>query len=235
MTKPLLNIAGIRASYGKVVALHSIDLQLYEGEIVAILGANGAGKTTLLNCISGIVPIAAGQIHYASQPIHGMKPWQLSKLGISHVPEGREIFPSMSVRENLMVVDAFGNGPVFTVDDVLEMFPRLLERIEQMAGNLSGGEQQMLAIARGLMARPKLMLFDEPSLGLSPVISKLVLSAIAGLKERGVSSILVEQNMSAALAISDRAYVLRVGRVVKQGSSADVADKEEMRAAYLGS
>lgn len=235
MNKPLLEIAGIRASYGKVVALHSIDVQLYEGEIVAILGANGAGKTTLLNCISGIVPITGGQIHYAGQSLQGMKPWQLSKLGISHVPEGREIFPSMTVRENLMVVDAFGNGPIFTVEDVLEMFPRLLERIEQMAGNLSGGEQQMLAIARGLMARPKLMLFDEPSLGLSPVISKLVLSAIAHLKTRGVSSILVEQNMSAALAISDRAYVLRVGRVVKQGPSAEIANKEEMRTAYLGS
>lgn len=234
MSKPLIQVTSLRACYGKVTALQGIDIQVNAGEVVAILGANGAGKTTLLNCLSGVLPTAEGDIHYEGQSIKGMKPWQLSIRGISHVPEGREIFPSMTVKENLMVVDAFGNGPVFTVADVLEMFPRLQERIGQMAGNLSGGEQQMLAIGRGLMARPSLMLFDEPSLGLSPAISKLVLSSISQLKKKGVSCILVEQNMKGALAISDRAYVLRVGRIVKHGRANEIANIDEMRAAYLG-
>lgn len=140
----------------------------------------------------------------------------------------------MTVAENLEVVDSFGPGPEFGMDDVLAMFPRLRERIEQMAGNLSGGEQQMLAIGRGLMARPRLMLFDEPSLGLSPMISKLVLSTIAQLRHKGVASLLVEQNMRAALKISDRAYVLRVGKIVKEGKASEVSNTEDMREAYLG-
>ena len=155
-----------------------VSLSVNRGEIVAILGANGAGKTTLLNAISGVLPIAAGRIEFAEKRIDGRKPWTLSRAGISHVPEGREIFPSMTVEANLKIVDAFGSGPVFSVEDVLNMFPRLRERYRQAAGNLSGGEQQMLAIGRGLMARPRLILFDEPSLGLSPFFSKFVLGAI---------------------------------------------------------
>jgi branched-chain amino acid transport system ATP-binding protein len=230
----LLRVDGISASYGKVVALREVSLSVGSGEIVAILGANGAGKTTLLNAISGVLPISAGLINFEGRRIDGSKPWRLSRLGISHVPEGREIFPSMTVEANLMVVDAFGGGPVFTVDDVLAMFPRLKERFRQAAGSLSGGEQQMLAIGRGLMARPKLILFDEPSLGLSPFFTKVVLGAIAKLRDKGLSALLVEQNMRAALRIADRAYVLRVGSLVREGRAAEIASAPDIQEAYLG-
>jgi branched-chain amino acid transport system ATP-binding protein len=234
MSNAILRIDSIHAVYGKVVALNGVSLCVAPGEIIGILGANGAGKTTLLNSITGMVPVVKGEIYFEGHSILGLKPWQLARLGIIHVPEGREIFPAMTVEENLSVVDAFGNGPVFTVDDILEVFPRLYERFGQRAGNLSGGEQQMLAIGRGLMARPRLMLFDEPSLGLSPAISKLVLSTIGKLGAKGVSSLLVEQNMRAALRITDRAYVLRGGRVVKEGVVAEISDLGDMREAYLG-
>jgi branched-chain amino acid transport system ATP-binding protein len=230
----LLRVESVSAAYGKVVALREVSLSVREGEIVAILGANGAGKTSLLNTISGVIPRTAGRITFAGKPIDGMKPWQLSRLGISHVPEGREIFPSMTVLANLKVVDAFGTGPVFSVEDVLEMFPRLRERIEQQAGNLSGGEQQMLAIGRGLMARPRLILFDEPSLGLSPVLSKFVIGSVGTLRSKGIASLLVEQNMRAALKIADRAYVLRVGRIVREGTASEIAAAPDIQEAYLG-
>jgi branched-chain amino acid transport system ATP-binding protein len=230
----LLTVKDVSAAYGKVVALREVSLSVNRGEIVAILGANGAGKTTLLNAISGVLPITAGRIEFADQRIDGRKPWTLSRAGISHVPEGREIFPSMTVEANLKIVDAFGSGPVFTVEDVLTMFPRLRERFRSLAGNLSGGEQQMLAIGRGLMARPRLILFDEPSLGLSPFFSKFVLGAIGALRARGLSALLVEQNMRAALKIADRAYVLRVGSIVRQGSASEIADAPDIQEAYLG-
>jgi branched-chain amino acid transport system ATP-binding protein len=230
----LLTVKDVSAAYGKVVALRGVSLSVNRGEIVAILGANGAGKTTLLNAISGVLPIAAGRIEFADQRIDGRKPWTLSRAGISHVPEGREIFPSMTVEANLKIVDAFGSGPVFTVDDVLNMFPRLRERFRQAAGNLSGGEQQMLAIGRGLMARPRLILFDEPSLGLSPFFSKFVLGAIGALRAKGLSALLVEQNMRAALKIADRAYVLRVGSIVRKGTAGEIADAPDIQEAYLG-
>lgn len=230
----LLRIESISAAYGKVVAVREVSLQVAPGEVVAILGANGAGKTTLLNAISGVVPLTAGRILFEGRPIQGMKPWQLSRLGISHVPEGREIFPMMTVEANLRIVDAFGTGPVFKVDDVLEMFPRLRERLHQQAGGLSGGEQQMLAIGRGLMARPRLILFDEPSLGLSPVLSRFVLNSIGTLRSKGIASLLVEQNMRAALRIADRACVLRVGRLVRSGSAAEIASAPDIQEAYLG-
>ncbi|AHG64104.1 ABC transporter ATP-binding protein [Advenella mimigardefordensis] len=235
MNKRILNVHGVSAVYDKVKALHGVSIHVNEGEIVAILGANGAGKTTLLNAISGIVPAAGGEISLGGTPIRGLKPWQLSAHGLIHVPEGREIFPAMSVEDNLRVVDASGNGPDFTVQSVLEMFPRLRERFDQTAGNLSGGEQQMLAIGRGLMARPRLILFDEPSLGLSPLISRHVLATIASLRSQGVSCLLVEQNMRAALKIADRAYVLRVGRVVREGDATDIAQDPDIGEAYLGS
>jgi branched-chain amino acid transport system ATP-binding protein len=230
----LLTVKDVSAAYGKVVALRGVSLSVNRGEIVAILGANGAGKTTLLNAISGVLPITAGRIEFADQRIDGRKPWTLSRAGISHVPEGREIFPSMTVEANLKIVDAFGSGPVFTVDDVLNMFPRLRERFRQAAGNLSGGEQQMLAIGRGLMARPRLILFDEPSLGLSPFFSKFVLGAIGALRAKGLSALLVEQNMRAALKIADRAYVLRVGSIVREGPAGEIADAPDIQEAYLG-
>ncbi|SDI92490.1 MULTISPECIES: ABC transporter ATP-binding protein [Bradyrhizobium] len=230
----LLRVDGIEAAYGKVTALKDVSIAIRPGEIVAILGANGAGKTTLLNAISGVLPVTAGEIRFDGAPINGRKPWQTSRLGISHVPEGREIFPDMTVEANLNIVDSNGGGPAFTVPDILEMFPRLQERISQLAGGLSGGEQQMLAIGRGLMARPRLILFDEPSLGLSPVLTKFVLSSIAGLRAKGIATLLVEQNMRAALRIADRAYVLRVGRIVRAGTAAEIANSPDIQEAYLG-
>lgn len=230
----LLRVDGISAAYGKVTALREVSIVIQPGEIVAILGANGAGKTTLLNSISGVLPITGGSISLDGKPIDGSKPWQTSRMGISHVPEGREIFPDMTVEKNLLIVDSNGGGPKFEVADVLAMFPRLKERISQLAGGLSGGEQQMLAIGRGLMARPRLILFDEPSLGLSPVLTKFVLSSIAGLRAKGIAALLVEQNMRAALKIADRAYVLRVGRIVRAGSAAEIANAPDIQEAYLG-
>ncbi len=230
----LLRMESVSAAYGKVTALREVSLEVHPGEIVAILGANGAGKTTLLNAISGVLPISGGHIEFNGSRIDGRKPWQLSRLGISHVPEGREIFPAMSVEANLKIVDAFGGGPTYTVDDIYEMFPRLHERMHQMAGSLSGGEQQMLAIGRGLMARPRLILFDEPSLGLAPFLTKFVLNSIAGLRAKGIATLLVEQNMRAALRIADRAYVLRVGRMVRTGSAQEIASAPDIQEAYLG-
>lgn len=230
----LLRVDGISAAYGKVTALRDVSIVIRPGEIVAILGANGAGKTTLLNSISGVLSITGGSISLDGKRIDGSKPWQASRMGVSHVPEGREIFPDMTVEKNLLIVDSNGGGPKFDVADVLAMFPRLKERISQLAGGLSGGEQQMLAIGRGLMARPRLILFDEPSLGLSPVLTKFVLSSIAGLRAKGIAALLVEQNMRAALKIADRAYVLRVGRIVRAGSAAEIANAPDIQEAYLG-
>jgi branched-chain amino acid transport system ATP-binding protein len=230
----LLRVDGISAAYGKVAALREVSITIQPGEIVAILGANGAGKTTLLNSISGVLPITGGSISLDGKRIDGSKPWQTSRMGISHVPEGREIFPDMTVEKNLQIVDSNGGGPKFDVADILTMFPRLRERISQLAGGLSGGEQQMLAIGRGLMARPRLILFDEPSLGLSPVLTKFVLSSIAELRTKGIAALLVEQNMRAALKIADRAYVLRVGRIVRAGAAAEIANAPDIQEAYLG-
>ena len=230
----LLQVDGISAAYGKVVALKQVSISVKAGEIVAILGANGAGKTTLLNAISGVLPIGGGAILLDGKRIDGRKPWQTSRLGISHVPEGREIFPDMTVEANLRIVDADGGGPSFSVSDIMAMFPRLQQRIAQLAGGLSGGEQQMLAIGRGLMARPRLILFDEPSLGLSPILTKFVLTSIADLRKRGIATLLVEQNMRAALKIADRAYVLRVGRIVREGTAGEIANAADIQEAYLG-
>ena len=236
MTSPhsLLTVSGLTAAYGRVVALRDVSLDVGEGEIVAILGANGAGKTTLLNAISGVLAPQSGTVAFAGGQIAGMKPWAISRLGMSHVPEGREIFPGLSVEANLGLIDFDGGGPKFALEDVVALFPRLGQRLHQLAGSLSGGEQQMLAIGRGLMAAPKLVLFDEPSLGLSPMLSKAVLAAIRGLKERGISVLLVEQNMRAALKIADRGYVLRVGRITAEGSARELAESPDIQHAYLG-
>jgi branched-chain amino acid transport system ATP-binding protein len=230
----LLVVRGISAAYGKVVAIRDVSLSVREGEVVAILGANGAGKTTLLNAISGVMPVSAGEITYAGAAIRNQKPWTLCRRGIVHVPEGREVFPALSVEANLRIVDVRGGGPEFTLEDILQMFPRLRERLGQHAGSLSGGEQQMLAIGRGLMTCPRLILFDEPSLGLSPYFVKFVLGAIGGLKRRGIASLLVEQNMRAALRIADRAYVMRTGEIVRGGSAAEIAAAPDIQEAYLG-
>ena len=230
----LLEVSNLTASYGRVIALNDVSLTVGSGEVVAILGANGAGKTTLLNAISGVHTPQSGKVTFSGSETTGKKPWTMSRLGLSHVPEGREIFPGMTVEANLNLIDVNGGGQKFTIDEILKLFPRLSERFNQLGGELSGGEQQMLAIGRGLMACPKIVLFDEPSLGLSPILSKVVLSVIHGLKERGISVLLVEQNARAALKISDRGYVLRVGRVTAQGSARDLAESPDIQRAYLG-
>jgi branched-chain amino acid transport system ATP-binding protein len=234
MTDALLTVDGLSAAYGRVTALREVSLSVRPGEIVAMLGANGAGKTTLLNAISGVLPLSGGSVIFDGRRIDGLKPWQTARLGLAHVPEGREIFPGMTVEANLRVVDVNGGGPEFGVDRVLELFPRLKERFGQLAGGLSGGEQQMLAIGRGLMARPRLLLFDEPSMGLSPLLARSVLGAIAELRRSGIASLLVEQNMRAALKVADRAYVLRVGRVTREGPAAALRDADDIKQAYLG-
>lgn len=233
-TDKLLQVERLTVAYGRVIALRDVSLCVGQGEVVAILGANGAGKTTLLNAISGVLPIQSGAVLYSGRSITGMKSWHTSRIGLSHVPEGREVFPGMTVEANLKIVDVDGGGPAVAISDVLALFPRLKERFHQIAGGLSGGEQQMLAIGRGLMARPKLVLFDEPSLGLSPMLSKMVLSVIGGLKERGISALLVEQNMRAALRIADRGYVLRVGSITAEGTARELAESPDIQRAYLG-
>jgi len=230
----LLEVSDISVAYGRVTALRNVSLHVAPGEIVAILGANGAGKTTLLNAISGVVPVQSGRIAFMGENTTGRKPWVMCRKGLSHVPEGREIFPGLTVEENLKLIDVNGGGSKFVIDDVLELFPRLRERYYSLGGALSGGEQQMLAIGRGLMSSPKLILFDEPSLGLSPMLSKTVLSAIRGLRERGIASLLVEQNVRAALRIADRAYVIRVGTITAEGNAADLARSPDIQSAYLG-
>ena len=230
----LLEISGLSAGYGRVQALRDVSLNVDQGEIVAILGANGAGKTTLLNAISGVHRGTRGDVVFAGRRISGSAPWTTARMGLAHVPEGREIFPGLTVEANLRLIDVNGGGTRFTVEDVLELFPRLRERFRQRAGGLSGGEQQMLAIGRGLMSCPRLVLFDEPSLGLSPMLSKTVLGVISTLRERGVASLLVEQNMKAALRIADRGYVLRVGRITAEGPARTLLEAPDIQQAYLG-
>ncbi|MBS7701398.1 MULTISPECIES: ABC transporter ATP-binding protein [unclassified Chelatococcus] len=233
-TTNLLNVSDLTVAYGRVSALRSVSLSVAPGEIVAILGANGAGKTTLLNAITGVIPTQSGKVSFLGGDTTGARPWTMSRLGLSQVPEGREIFPGMTVEANLRLIDANGGGPKFTIDDVFNLFPRLRERHDQLGGALSGGEQQMLAIGRGLMAAPKILLFDEPSLGLSPMLSRVVLTAIRGLKNRGIASLLVEQNVRAALKIADRGYVLRVGRITAAGSARELTESPDVQRAYLG-
>ena len=233
-TNSLLEVKQLTAGYGRVVALKDISLRVGAGEVIAILGANGAGKTTLLNAISGVIRPQAGEVTFNGLVTTGKAPWVMSRLGLSHVPEGREIFPGMTVGANLKLIDVDGGGPKFTLADVLDLFPRLRERFDQLGGALSGGEQQMLAIGRGLMACPKIVLFDEPSLGLSPMLSRMVLSVIRDLKLRGISALLVEQNARSALKIADRGYVLRVGRLTAEGSAAELERSPDIERAYLG-
>lgn len=233
-TETLLEVSDLTVGYGRVTALREVSLTVRAGETVAILGANGAGKTTLLNAISGVLPVRSGAVRYAGRGITGMKPWATARLGVSHVPEGREIFPGMTVEANLRLIDVHGGGPDFSIDDVLEMFPRLGERFGQLAGGLSGGEQQMLAIGRGLMSEPKLLILDEPSLGLSPLLVEEMFALIAGLARDGLPIMLVEQNVVQSLDLAGRAYILENGLVALEGEAATLAADPELKRTYLG-
>jgi branched-chain amino acid transport system ATP-binding protein len=237
MTEPLLQLTSIRAGYGDFEALFDISLEVRAGEIVTLIGANGAGKTTTLRVISGAVRATSGSVRFDGTDITALPAHAMPERGISHVPEGRQLFPFMTVEENL---DLGAYNPRSrararaTLDEMLQLFPRLQERRRQLAGTLSGGEQQMVAIARGLMAAPRLLLLDEPSLGLSPKVTEEVFGRVQDIRKRGVTVLIVEQNVVDALSIADRGYVVENGRVVMQGDAGDLLRDEKVRAAYLG-
>jgi len=233
----LLEVDGLVARYGRITALEDVSLTVGEGEIVTLIGANGAGKTTTLRTISGLVRPAAGTVRFAGRDITRLAPNEIVRAGISHSPEGRRIFPRMTVRENLEL-GAYTRRAKHEIaedlDRVLTIFPRLKERFEQKGGTMSGGEQQMLAIARALMSRPRLLLLDEPSLGLSPKLVQTIFEVIRDISARGTTILLIEQNARQALAVAARGYVLEVGRIAHSGPAAELAASEAVRAAYLG-
>jgi branched-chain amino acid transport system ATP-binding protein len=233
--RALLDVAGIEVRYGAIAALKGISFTVGEGEIVAMLGANGAGKTTTQKTVSGMMRPAAGAITFDGQRIDGIPAHELISLGICHVPEGRHVFPRMTVAENLDM-GAFRFRTVDRKDlaRVLELFPRLGERLKQQAGTLSGGEQQMLAIGRALMGKPRLLLLDEPSMGLAPMIVAQIFDIIREINQSGVTVLLVEQNAAQALALANRGYVLETGEIVLQGTGRDLLADDRVRAAYLG-
>ena len=231
----LLLVDAIDVRYGAIRALKGVSFMVEEGEIVALLGANGAGKTTTQKTVSGMLLPAGGQVVYDGERIDGIPAHQLIQRGICHVPEGRHVFPRMSVLENLeMGAYRFRGVDRAHLDEILDMFPRLRERIGQPAGNLSGGEQQMLAIGRALMGRPRLLLLDEPSMGLAPLIVEQIFDIISEINDHGVTVLVVEQNATQALSLADRGYVLETGTLVLEGTGEDLLADPAVRAAYLG-
>lgn len=233
----MLKLEEVTVRYGATTGVNRISLEVNEGELVTLIGANGAGKSTTLRAINGLEPLAHGKIYMDGHLISGASPAQIIDRGISHCPEGRRVFPQLTVREN-MEMGAYRRIDKQRVRDDMERmfdkFPRLRERVQQVAGTLSGGEQQMLAIARSLMSRPRLVMFDEPSLGLAPNIVEQIFSLIQEIRREGTTVLMVEQNAYAALAMCDRAYLLENGHVVTQGSSAEMRANPEIRRAYLG-
>jgi branched-chain amino acid transport system ATP-binding protein len=234
----VLRVDRLTVAYGSVVALDALSLAIEVGEIVALVGANGAGKTTTLAAISGLVKPRAGEIKYFGDSIVGHSVEDIVGLGIGHSPEGRRVFPGLTVEENLLMGASswrrFGQSVADDRDKVYTLFPRLKERRRQLAWSLSGGEQQMLAIGRGLMAKPKLLLLDEPSMGLAPKFVEQILENIRAINETGVTVLLVEQNAAMALAISHRGYVLETGEVILEGTASELAGNDLVRQAYLG-
>jgi len=234
---PLLEIEGLTVRYGNVQALHGISLTVGQGEIVTILGANGAGKSTTLRTVSGLLRPAGGAIRFEGRPVHQLPAHKLVALGIAQAPEGRRIFGTLTVRENL-ALGAFTRsdtaGVAESEERVHALFPVLRERSQQLAGTLSGGEQQMLAIGRALMARPRLLLLDEPSLGLAPLLVRTIFQTIREINASGVTVLLVEQNARAALKLAHRGYVMEVGRIVLQDSAAALLSDPKVQGAYLG-
>jgi branched-chain amino acid transport system ATP-binding protein len=233
----LLELQNVDVHYGAIHALKGVSFQVTRGEIATLIGANGAGKTTTLRAVSGMLRPSSGQIAYEATPIAGLKPYRLVARGLCHAPEGRGIFPNLTVVENLNL-GAFlrrdADGIAKDMERGFTLFPRLKERRSQMAGTLSGGEQQMLAIARALMARPRLLLLDEPSLGLAPTLVETIFNTIQEINRQGVTILLVEQNAHLALGIANHGYVLETGTVVQSGTGADLLRSPEIRKAYLG-
>jgi len=233
----MLEVSNLDTFYGRVQALWDVSLTIGEAEIVALVGANGAGKTTLLNTLSGLLHPASGRITFRDKRIDGLRPHVIVELGVSHIPEGRRLFPDMSVHENLEMgayLQRVWKEKKETLEQVYRLFPKLRERRGQLARTLSGGEQQMVAMGRGLMSKPRLCIIDEPSSGLAPIVVDEMFRIIDGLRERGMAIFLIEQNVQQALEIADRAYVLENGRIVIEGESGKLLQEELIRKAYLG-
>ena len=233
----MLRLEGVRAAYGPVEALRGIDLEVRAGELVCLLGANGAGKSSTLRAISGLLRPTAGRIVFEDRPITGVEPAEVLTAGIAHCPEGRRVFPYLTVEENLAMgayVRRDRDGIARDLERVCAHFPILGERRRQAAGTLSGGEQQMLAIGRALMARPRLILFDEPSLGLAPTVVETTFAIIEDIRRQGTTILMVEQNAYLALKMADRAYVMEAGRIVLSGAAPELAGNDQVRRAYLG-
>jgi branched-chain amino acid transport system ATP-binding protein len=237
LSVPLLEIRGLTVRYGAIQALHGVDLTVEKGEIVTLIGGNGAGKSTTLRTISGLIRPAAGTVLFEGRSLVGLAPHRILRLGVAHAPEGRGIFPELTVDENL-AVGAYARSDHAEIararERALELFPRLRERLRQRAGTLSGGEQQMLAIARALLARPRLLLLDEPSLGLAPQLVMTIFKIVREINEAGATILLVEQNAHMALHVAHRAYVLEVGRIAMSGPAKELAASDAVRKAYLG-
>ncbi|MDU7338716.1 MAG: ABC transporter ATP-binding protein [Clostridium sp.] len=233
----MLSVQDLVVNYGSIRAIKGISFEVNQGEIVTLIGANGAGKTTTLHAISGLVKTKSGSVSFCDSDLLGTEPHKILGLGMAHVPEGRRVFSRMTVMENLQMGAYIRNdasGISEDYDMVFDRLPRLKERRKQAAGTLSGGEQQMLAIGRALMGRPKMLLLDEPSMGLSPLLAGEIFKIISDVNDSGVTVLLVEQNAKKALEIADRAYVLETGKVVMSGNTEELADNEEVRKAYLG-
>ncbi|MBH1963293.1 MAG: ABC transporter ATP-binding protein [Comamonadaceae bacterium] len=237
MAQTLLKVSGLKVAYGGIQAVKGVDFEVREGELVSLIGSNGAGKTTTMKAITGTLPINAGDIEYMGRSIKGRGPWDLVKEGLAMVPEGRGVFTRMSITENLMMGAYIRNDKAVIAEDIekiFTIFPRLRERKDQLAGTMSGGEQQMLAMGRALMSRPKLLLLDEPSMGLSPIMVDKVFEVVRDVYAQGVTILLVEQNASRALALADRGYVMESGLINMSGAGKELLSDPKVRAAYLG-
>ena len=237
MAQTLLKVQGLKVAYGGIQAVKGIDLEVREGELITLIGSNGAGKTSTMKAITGSIDLLEGQIEYLGQTIRGQGAWDLVKAGLAMVPEGRGVFTRMTITENLQM-GAYSRSDradiASDIDKVFALFPRLKERRDQLAGTMSGGEQQMLAMGRALMSRPKVLLLDEPSMGLSPIMVDKIFEVVRDVHAQGVTVLLVEQNASRALKIADRAYVMESGLLTMQGAARDLLVDPRVRAAYLG-
>lgn len=233
----MLRVERVSAGYGDIQVLWDVSFQAAEREFVVLVGANGAGKSTIMRTVSSVIHPTGGEIWFEDQRLDHVPPFHISEVGIAHVPEGRQLFPEMSVLENLELGSLTSRAKAYrkeSLEWVLDLFPRLRERQKQLAGTLSGGEQQMCAIARGLMSRPKMMLFDEPSLGLSPLLTQEIFRLAQRIHAEGMTILMVEQNVKQTLAICDRAYVLENGRIVMEGKGRDLLEDEKVKQAFLG-
>lgn len=231
----MLSVKDLNVCYGAIHAIHDVSLEVHDGEIVSLIGANGAGKTTILHTITGLKKAKSGSVTYHDADLLKTDPSRIITLGVAHVPEGRHIFPGMTVEENLEMGAYIRKDDLSaSIKEVYERFPRLKERRRQLAGTLSGGEQQMLAVGRALMSRPSILLMDEPSMGLSPLLVKEIFKIIQEVHKQGMTVLLVEQNAKMALSISDRAYVLETGRISMSGAAGDLLNDEKVKKAYLG-